>query len=63
MVSESLTLTFNILTGFYSSLALPSIAFRFVTSFFGNWSVLKLSGFCVFFEDDSTDMRETFFKV
>jgi len=58
MVPESLTLTFNLLTVFYSSLA-----YGLVTSFCRNWSVSEseLSGFCVFLEDHSTDMREIFF--
>jgi len=57
MVSESLTLTFNLLIVYYSSL----LAFGSVTSFFWKWSVLELSGFCVFIKDESTDLRKNFF--
>jgi len=49
------------LTGFYSSLALPS-SLRLGDVIFGNWSMSELSGFCVFLEDDSTDLRESFFQ-
>jgi len=60
MVSESLTLTFNLLTGYYlrqqpSSLWLGDVIFW-------KWSVSALSGFCIFLKDDSTDLRENFFK-
>jgi len=48
MVSESLSLTFNLLTGYYSRL----LAFGSVTSFFWEWSMSELSGFCVFLEND-----------
>jgi len=33
-----------------------------MTSFFGKWSVLELSGFCDFLEDESMDLRENFFQ-
>jgi len=52
MVSESLTLTFNLLTGYDSSL----LAFGLVTSFFGN-GVSELSGFCVFLKDMDLDQH------
>jgi len=39
------------------------LTFGSVMSFFGEWSVSELNGFCVFFEDDSTDLRKHFFKV
>jgi len=58
MVSESLTRTFNLLTGYYSNL----LAFGSVTSFYWEWSVSELSGFCVFLEDESTDLWENFFQ-
>jgi len=31
--------------------------------FFRNWSASDLSGFCVFLENDITDLRQIFFKV
>jgi len=60
MGSESLKLTFNLLTvtGYKSSLALYS-----VTSVFRHWSASEFSGFCVFFENDKTDFRHFFFRV
>jgi len=60
MVSESLTLTFNLLTGYYSRQQPSSL--RLVMLFFWEWSVSELSGFCVYLEDDSTDLRENFFR-
>jgi len=58
MVSESLRQLFNLLTGFYSSLALPS-GFRLGDVIFGSWNASKQS---IFFEDDSTDLCEIFFS-
>jgi len=49
---------FYLLTGYYSSL----LVFGLVTSFFWEISVSELSGFCVFLEDESTDLREKFFQ-
>jgi len=33
-----------------------------VTSFFRNWSALELIGFCVFLENDKTDLRQFFLR-
>jgi len=60
MVSESLTLTFNLLTGYYSRQQ-PS-SFRLGDVIFMEWSVSELNGFCVFLEDDSTDLPKNFFQ-
>jgi len=60
MVSESLTLTFNLLTGYYSRQQLSS--FRLGEVIFWEWSVSELRGFCVFLEDDSTDLCENYFQ-
>jgi len=59
VVSESLTLTFNLLTGYFlrqqpSSLRLDDVIFW-------EWSVSELSGFCVFLINESMDLREIFF--
>jgi len=59
MVSKSLTLTLNLLTGYTAGSSLP--AFGSITSFF--WSVSELSGFCVFLKDESTDLCENFFQA
>jgi len=55
MVSENLTLTFNLLTGYYSRQQPSSLRLGDL-----GWSVSELSGFL---EDGSTDLRENFFRV
>jgi len=59
MVSDSLTPTFNLLTGYYSKQQ-PSSLWLSDIIFLGMECVGKNS-FCVFLEDDSTDLRENFF--
>jgi len=59
MVSGGLALTFNLLTGYYSRQQPSSL--RLSDDIIWEWSVSELSGFCVFLEDDSTDLRENFF--
>jgi len=61
MVSQSLTLNFSLLTGYYSRRSF--LVLGSVKSFCLKWSLSELSGFYVFLEDDSTDLREIFFKV
>jgi len=55
MVFESLALTFNLLTGYYSRQQPSSLWLGDVI--FLEWSVSELSGFCIFLEDNSTDLR------
>jgi len=55
MVSENLTLTFNLLTGYYNRQQPSSLTFGDLI--FGEWSVSELSGFCVFLEEESTDLH------
>jgi len=50
MVSESLKLTFNLLT---IEVVKSSLALGAVTSFFLNWRASKLSGFWAFLENDN----------
>jgi len=65
MVSKSLMLTFNLLTfnllTGYCNRQQP-FCLGSVTSFFWKWCVSELSGFCVFLEDNSTDLYEIFFQ-
>jgi len=61
MVSESLTLTFNLLTGYYSSLAFPS-SLQIDDVILWELQCVGVSGFCVFLADDSTDLQEIFFQ-
>jgi len=60
MLSESLTLTFNLLTGYY--LRKQPSRLRIGDVIFTEWSVSELSSFCVFLEDDGMDLREKFFQ-
>jgi len=60
MIFESVTLTFNLLTGYYSRQQPSSLQLGDVI--FWEWSVPELSGFCVFLEDESTDLRKFFFQ-
>jgi len=60
MVSKSLTLTFYLLTGYYSRQQPSSL--RLGDVIFWEWSVSELSGFWVFLEDDGTDLCENFFQ-
>jgi len=60
VVSEILTLTFNLLTGYYLRQQLSNL--RIGDVIFWKWSKSELSGFCVFLENDSTDLRENFFQ-
>jgi len=50
---------FNQLIGYYSRQQ-PSSLWLGDVNF---WSVSELSGFCVFLEDESTDLRKIFFRV
>jgi len=61
MVSESLMLTFNLLTGYYSRQQPSSLRFGDVI-FFGGMECVEVSG-CVFLNNKSTDLHEIFFRV
>jgi len=39
-----------------------SVVFGLVTSFFQKWSASKLSGFYIFLENDSTNLRQIHFQ-
>jgi len=60
MVSESLTLTFNLLTGYYSRQQPSRLQLGDVI--FLGMKCVEVGGFCVFLKDDSTDLRKNFFQ-
>jgi len=60
MDSESLTLTFNLLAGCYSRQQPSNL--RLGDVIFWGMECVAVKRFCVFLENDSTDLRENFFQ-